>query len=251
VILSHKVHVLTKKEELDTVRLAGKVAVVLDVLFATSTMVTALAHGASAVLPVLDEAAARAAAAASEPGTYIVAGELYAETIEGFAPPTPLALLEHGLPQRRLIYSTTNGTVAIQACATAAEVYCAALLNGRAIVERIITAHRDQTVLLVCSGSMNNFNLEDFYGAGYLVELLAQRLGEQLDLSDAARAARALFRHADPEESLLGCRVGRMMAGRGLAHEVRFAARLSALDVVPRLRGGELRADQGGETDRP
>ena len=46
-ILNHKIHVLTKKEELDTVRLAGKVAVVLDVLFATSTMVTALARGAT------------------------------------------------------------------------------------------------------------------------------------------------------------------------------------------------------------
>lgn len=51
-ILNHKVHVLSKKEELDTVRLAGKVVVVPDVLFATSIMVTALAHGATAVLPV-------------------------------------------------------------------------------------------------------------------------------------------------------------------------------------------------------
>ena len=57
-ILGHKIHVLTKKEELDTVRLEGKVAVVLDVLFATSTMVTALAHGASAVVPAAGEAAA-------------------------------------------------------------------------------------------------------------------------------------------------------------------------------------------------
>jgi 2-phosphosulfolactate phosphatase len=242
-ILNHKVHVLTKKEELDTVRLAGKVVVVLDVLFATSTMVTAIAHGASAVLPVLDEEAARAAAAGSQSGTYVMAGELYAETIEGFAPPTPLALLAHGVAQRRLIYSTTNGTVAINACAGAADVYCGALLNGHAIVERIITAHRDQTVLLVCSGSMNNFNLEDFYGAGYLVDLLGKRLGERADFSDAARAARALFRHADPEPSLLGCRVGKMMAERGLEHEVRFAARLSALDVAPRLRDGELSAD--------
>jgi 2-phosphosulfolactate phosphatase len=240
VILGHKIHVLTKKEELDTVRLPGKVVVVLDVLFATSTMVTALAHGASAVLPVPDEGAARAAAAASEPGSYVVAGELYAETIAGFAPPTPLALLGHGLARRRLIYSTTNGTVTIHACAAAEDVYCGALLNGAALVERIVTAHRDQTVLLVCSGSMNNFNLEDFYGAGYLVDLLAERLGEQADFSDAARAARAIFRHADPEPSLLGCRVGKMMAGRGLEHEVRYAARLSALDVVPRLQGGEL-----------
>ena len=42
-----KLHVLLEKEALDRERLAGKVVVVLDVLFATSTIVTALAHGAS------------------------------------------------------------------------------------------------------------------------------------------------------------------------------------------------------------
>jgi 2-phosphosulfolactate phosphatase len=57
--LNHKIHVLTKKEELDSVRIPGKVIVVLDILFATSTMVTALAHGASDIVPVLDEATAR------------------------------------------------------------------------------------------------------------------------------------------------------------------------------------------------
>jgi 2-phosphosulfolactate phosphatase len=242
-ILSHKVHVLTKKEELDTVRLAGKVVVVLDVLFATSTLVVALSRGATAVVPAMDEAAARAAAATHAPGSFVIAGELNAETIHGFAPPTPLALTGHGIAGRKLIYSTTNGTVAINACAAAADVYCGALLNGRALVERLVTAHPDQTVLLVCAGSMNNFNLEEFYGAGYLVDLLAGRLGERADFSDAARAARALFLHGEPQASLLGCRVGKMMAGRGLEHEVRFAAQLSAFDVVPRLRGAELFAD--------
>ena len=37
--LQHKIHVLTKKEELDSVRVQGKVVVVLDILFATTTMV--------------------------------------------------------------------------------------------------------------------------------------------------------------------------------------------------------------------
>src|SRR3990170_4625583 len=234
-ILNHKIHVLTKKEELDTVRLAGKVAVVLDVLFATSTMVTALARGATAVVPV-------PVAAGLAPGSFVMAGELYAKTIEGFAPPTPLALVEHGIAGRRLVYSTTNGTVAMNACAAAAGVYCGALLNGRALVERLVTAHRDQTVLLICAGSMNNFNLEDFYGAGYLVDLLAGRLGGRARFSDAARTARALYLHGDPEASLLGCRVGKMMAERGLEREVRFAAQLSTLDVVPRLGDGALLA---------
>src|SRR3972149_3441928 len=86
-ILNHKIHVLTKKEELDTVRLADKVAVVLDVLFATSTMVTALAHGATAVVPALDEAAARAAAARHAPGSFVMAGGAFGATRQGVYPP--------------------------------------------------------------------------------------------------------------------------------------------------------------------
>jgi 2-phosphosulfolactate phosphatase len=241
VILSHKVHVLTKKEELDTVRLPGKVVIVLDVLFATSTIVAALAEGATEVIPTLDGAAARAAAAGAPAGSFVLAGELNTVTLDGFAPPTPLALIEHGVAGRRLFYSTTNGTVAFHACASAQDVYAGALLNGAAVVERIVAAHRDRTVLVVCSGSANNFNLEDFYGAGYLVELLAQRLGEGADFSDSARAARSLYRAGDPAESLLACRVGRMMLERGLDREVRYAAQRSVADVVPRYEGGVLR----------
>ena len=47
--LNHKIHVPTKKGGLDGVRIPGKVVVVLDILFATTTMVTALAHGAPAI----------------------------------------------------------------------------------------------------------------------------------------------------------------------------------------------------------
>jgi 2-phosphosulfolactate phosphatase len=242
VILSHKVHVLTKKEELDTVRLPGKVVIVLDVLFATSTMVAALAEGATEVVPTLDGAGARAAAAREPAGTFVLAGELNTVTLEGFAPPTPLALIEHGVAGRKLVYSTTNGTVAFHACSDAPDVYAGALLNGTAVVERVLAAHPERTVLIVCSGSANNFNFEDFYGAGYLVELLAQRLGESADFSDAARAARSLYRAGEPEESLLACRVGRMMLERGLEREVRYAARRSVTGVVPRYDAGVLRA---------
>jgi 2-phosphosulfolactate phosphatase len=49
-----KIHVLLKKEELDAQRLEDKVVVVLDILFATSSIVTALAHGATEVIPAID-----------------------------------------------------------------------------------------------------------------------------------------------------------------------------------------------------
>jgi 2-phosphosulfolactate phosphatase len=236
--LSHKVHVLTKKEELDSVRVPGKVVIVLDILFATTTMVTALAHGAKEVIPVLDEAAARTQAQGLEKGLYVLAGELYAETLPGFAHPAPLALLEHGIEGKTLIYSTTNGTVAMMQPARAARVYCGALLNARALAAHILARHPRETVLIVCSGSGNNFNFEDFYGAGYFVECFLEHVR---DLSDAAKAALALYRHAKAPEALLDCRVGRMMAARGLAREVEFACRRDAFPVVPALEEGRLR----------
>ncbi|HLS87587.1 MAG TPA: 2-phosphosulfolactate phosphatase [Burkholderiales bacterium] len=238
--LHHKLHVLTRKEELDAVRIPGKVVVVLDILFATTTMVTALAHGASDVLPVLDEAAARAAAARCEPGSFVLSGELNAQTLPGFAHPAPLALAAHGVQGRRVIYSTTNGTVAMTHCSGAAHVYCGSLLNVGALTSHILRAHPDDTILIVCAGSAGNFNLEDFVGAGAFVDRLASRLGPGADVSDAARAARAVFRSARLPQALHECRVGRLMASLGLAREVEFACRLDEYEVVPAMAGERL-----------
>lgn len=236
----HKVHVLYRKEDLDHERLEGKVAVVLDVLFATSTIITALAHGASEVIPTLDEAGARAEAQKHPDGSYVLAGELYAETLPGFASPTPLALLKEPIAGRKLIYSTTNGTVALRQSAAADHVYAAALINGEAVVKRVLASHPGQTILIVCSGSMGMVNLEDMYGAGYLVDLLSRALDEDNAFSDAAIAARSLFRSEDAADCLLRARVGRMMVERDLTHEVQYAAELSSTDAVPRLTGGRL-----------
>ncbi len=234
--LKHKVHVLTRKEELDSVRVPGKVVVVLDIIFATTTMVTALANGAKEIVPVIDEKAARACAG-EFPGC-VLSGELYAETLSGFAHPAPLALLAHGIEGKSVIYSTTNGTVAMTQAGGAARVYCGALLNARRLVEHIVHQHARETVLIVCSGSGGNFNFEDFYGAGYFVECFLPHVN---DLSDAAKAALALYRQARAPAALLDCRIGRMMAARGLAHEVEFACRRDLYPVVPALEQGRLR----------
>ena len=182
--LNHKVHVLTKKEELDTVRLPGKVVVVLDILFATTTMVTALAHGAREVVPVLDEAAAYAESTKFSENSFVLAGELYAETLPGFAHPAPLSLLGHGIEGKSVIYSTTNGTVAMGLAAPASRVYCGvAQCAGAGRAHRGAAPRRNSAHRLLRLG--NNFNLEDFYGAGYFVE----RLFSHVTDLDAAKAA--------------------------------------------------------------
>lgn len=237
--LNHKVHVLFRRQDLDMVKLDGKIVIVLDILFATSTMVAALADGAASVVPTLNEDHARDQAKSLDEGSYVLAGELFADTIAGFAPPTPMALMAHDLRGRIVVYATTNGTVALSESAHADHVYAGALINAGALVSHIARTHPEGTVLIVCSGSMGNPNLEDMYGAGCFVDLLVREMGER-DLSDAAWAARALYKSESAESVLMRCRVGKLMQERGLTEEVRFAARESVVDVVPKLIDGRL-----------
>jgi 2-phosphosulfolactate phosphatase len=235
-----KIHVLLKKEELDRERLDGKAVIVLDVLFATSTIVAALGDGATEVIPTMDGAAAERIAEGYPAGSYVLAGELNAITLPGFAPPSPLALVRENVRGRTVIYSTTNGTVALHKAASAPHVYAAALLNGAAVIRHVAHAHPDATVLIVCAGSVDNFNLEDFYGAGHLVTLL-QRDHPGHEYSDAALAAALFVGRNDARECLRAARVGRMMIERGLTDEVDYSARVGVFDVVPKFEGGVLR----------
>ncbi len=236
-----KIHVLLKKEELDRERLAGKTVIVLDILFATSTQAAALGHGAREVIPTPDGDAARRVAQGFAPGSFLLAGELNADTLPGFVQPTPLAVLREDVRGRTVIQSTTNGTVALHKARAAANVYAAALLNGRAVVDHVVRSHPDETVLIVCAGSADNFNLEDFYAAGRLVALFESRAPGN-ELSDAALAAQLLAAGTDAQRCLRGARVGRMMRERGLADEVDYSARCDEFDVVPRFEDGRLRS---------
>jgi 2-phosphosulfolactate phosphatase len=169
-----------------------------------------------------------------------MAGELNAITLPGFAPPSPLALVRENVRGRSVIYSTTNGTVALHKAASAPHVYAAALLNGTAVVRHVAKAHPGATVLIVCAGSVDNFNLEDFYGAGRLVSLF-RRDHPGHEYSDAALAADYFVAGNDARDCLRASRVGRMMLERGLADEVDYCAQDDLFDVVPKFDGGRLR----------
>ena len=231
-------HVLFKKEDLDPARLRGKVVIVLDVLFATSTIVHAFGEGIECIWPARDaDDAQRIAATLDAPA---LAGEYLANPLPGFGPATPLALSATPLHGATLVYATTNGTVALIDAAGAAHVYAGALLNGRALVEHVMREHPDASVLLVCAGSMQRFNLEDFYGAGHIAAHFERT--ERYRMTDAALAALLLYRGCDATTALSASRVGRMIGAHGMQHEVDRAAQFDTVDVVPQLSDGCLRA---------
>lgn len=236
------VHVLTRKEELDSSRLADKIVVVVDILFATTSIIVALDRGMPVVYPARDADEARRLARQTGLSNPVMSGESMFRFIEGFVPPTPLALADHLPGHDALVYATTNGTVALRACAAARRVLVGALINATATVDAMAPGD-DGTVIIMCAGTAGAFNLEDFYGAGCLVDRLTRTRPARL--TDAALAARDCFRASDAVSVLQRSLVGRLMHEWELDDEVAFAARIDDCGLAAELDGGRVRPVRG------
>jgi 2-phosphosulfolactate phosphatase len=236
-------HVIGSKECIASERLPGRVAVVFDVLLATTTIATALSAGARGVWPVADVDAAKARAARLTDSPHLLAGEQHLEPIPGFASYRPLVLASEPLAGHELILLTTNGTVALDRCASALATYAACLRNAAAVADRLCQHHTTDTVLLVCAGSAGRFSLEDCLGAGAVAARLLARQPDAWNLTDAARAALAVHRaHAkDTAGCLADTRLGQLLVSLGMADDIRHAAATDVCTTVPLLQAGGAR----------
>ena len=237
---AQRLHVVTRKEELDASLLRGKVVVVLDVLFATTSILAALAAGAREVIPVPDPESARIAAQRFPPSQVLLAGEQHLAPIPGFLGYSPLMLAAEPLDGKSLVYVTTNGTVALYRAQGASHVYAGSLRNGEALIKHLMESHRDETLLLVCASSAGSFSLEDFYGAGYLVDGLVSRAPGRWSPTDAAIAAQELYRanRASPETLLLRSSLGRTLVSIDMRQDLLYVAQRGVEALIPVLRDG-------------
>ncbi|MBI3881122.1 MAG: 2-phosphosulfolactate phosphatase [Verrucomicrobia bacterium] len=229
--------------------LSRTTAVVFDVLRATSTMITALANGAAAIVPVANiaEALARKAAqpdvrlAGEREGLRIRAAQTGGVDFD--LGNSPREFTRAAVAGRTIVMTTTNGTRALRACAGALDVFVASFLNLDATAARL-RALRPEHLLIVCSGTGEDAALEDTLGAGGLVELVAS--GSHATVADSAIIAREVFR--THQEDLIGAmphaRNGRrLLALPELAEDVAFCLRCDALPITARLVGGVVRAE--------
>ncbi|SEB14827.1 2-phosphosulfolactate phosphatase [Thalassobacillus cyri] len=231
-----KIHLLLKKEEIDPEKMQEKVTVVFDILLATSTITAALAFGAKEVVPVLNGPDAQKEASGRADGSYVLVGEYEGATIEGFLAPNPLDLKEK-VQGKSVILSTTNGTVALKNSFPAKIIYAASLLNSKTVAEDIRKRFSNETIVLVCAGSSGEFNIEDFYGAGYFIDCLMANVKEEIDLTDAANAAFHFYKGNMQKgpELLKDSRIGQMLITHGFEREVDFVASSNLFQVIPKL----------------
>ncbi len=211
--------------------LSATTCVVFDVLRATSSMVTALAHGAQEIFPVrtIEEALAmkKILPAAA------LGGERHGERIEGFElGNSPLEYREN--VAAKIITTTTNGTVGLRACDGAAETLAAAILNLAATCDHIVAA---SSVLVVCAGTFETLAAEDVLAAGMLCAQFPEAV-----LTDAAEVALGYYttQSANILSALQKTRNGRALTAKGRGAEIEWCAQNSIYNVVGILREGRV-----------
>ncbi len=203
---------------------SAQLAIVVDVLRATSTIAQALAAGYRRVLCCAEIDEARALRA--QLGEGLLGGERSAIRIPGFdVGASPREFLE---PRAEtLILSTTNGTRAIvTAAASCDEVVLGSLLNLEAVTA--VARDRRGDVAVICAGFAGAVALDDAYCAGRIVQLLA---GERSDGALVAELVAAAFPDASAGLN------ARTYGPPGLEQDIAWCARESVLDVVPRFAG--------------
>jgi len=222
---------------------AGGVAVVIDVLRASTTMITALAHGAAGIVPVADVDEARLLAGELGPRV-VLGGERGGLRIPGFdLGNSPREYTAERVAGQTVVITTTNGTAALHASRDAAEIVVGAIVNRRAVAEAVRWLAGDQGVVhLVCAGTDGVVSAEDVLAAGAILDAAAAD-GCDDALDDAAREAMAFFRRVaargDVSPALVaefrGSPGGANLVDLGMEADLPAAAAIDSLAVVPRL----------------
>ena len=211
-------------------------AVVIDVLRATSVMVTALAHGAAAICPVEEIEAARSLAASYPAGSVLLGGERQALLIPGFdLGNSPREYTPDKVAGKHIILTTTNGTRALASLAGIEPLFIGAFLNAGAVAHTL--AGLGQDAMLVCAGTRGHFTLDDITCAGLIAARLS-KLVPDLKLDDLAYTARFLYQsHAQDIKGLIShaqhyC----YLQSIGLEADIDYCLQVDVLDLVPQVQ---------------
>jgi 2-phosphosulfolactate phosphatase len=231
-------------DRLTPAELAPSVAVVIDVLRATTTMIHALAAGCRAVWPVEEVEEARRLADGMRAGRVLLGGERDGVPPAGFdAGNSPGEYTCARCKGTTLVLTTTNGTRALLRAAAAARTLVAGFVNYSAVCEQLDQEARP--IDIVCAGYHGDVALEDTLLAGALVEYLCEH--GPVCLNDAARLAWDCFEnHGRVLDGALEISAGGVhLRGLGYDEDIRAAARVDQFAVVPEVRRDPLRVEIG------
>jgi 2-phosphosulfolactate phosphatase len=221
----------------ESAELTGKRVVVVDVLRATTTIVHALAAGATEVVPCLEVEEAREIAAGIGKQA-VLGGERGGTQIPGFdLGNSPAEYSRERVAEKTVVFTTTNGTRAMLRCKAARRVLIGAFVNFSAVCRELAG---DEPIALVCAGTDGHVTREDTLLAGAVVDDLVRskrcRLNDQAEIAaDAWRTAVRFMTDRPLGIMLRASRGGRNLIEIGQEFDIDLAAQIDKFDIVPEL----------------
>ncbi|MGG1571728.1 2-phosphosulfolactate phosphatase [Fictibacillus sp. NRS-1165] len=223
-------------EEIRPGHVDGRTVIVIDVLRASSTIVTALDSGFEFVIPV---GTATEAFALHSLNT-VIAGERHCQKIDGFDynnSPTELRKKDH--KGKHLILTTTNGTKAVEKAAKADRLLIGCFLNASACINAAMVHNRDITIC--CAGTRNEFALEDGLAAGMMVHSAKKQASyiETCDFSDALEACFLQLAQRLPK-LLFTTTTGKRLVQNQYTDDIQYCGQTDVLKIVPIVKGNRI-----------
>ncbi len=212
------------------------IIVINDVLRAATSMITAFHYGLEKIIPVAEIEEAMAYKNAG----FLVAAERNGIKID-FADfgNSPFEFMIEEIKHKTLVYSSTNGTQAIEKAKSAGEVVLGAFINLKALAQWIISENKD--VIIYCSGWKNKVSLEDTLFAGALTEYLIENHDYVVSF-DSTQMALDLWKLAKHDlQNFIKKAVHYDRLKKLNAIDIMdYALTLSTTDAIPLLKNGYL-----------
>lgn len=211
------------------------IAVVIDVLRATSAICTAVENGVT-IIPVSSVEQAKV----YQNEGFIAAAERNGQIVEGFnMGNSPISYKNPELKGKTVALTTTNGTKAINIAREKETVAIGSLNNLEAICKWLV--EQNKNVLLLGSGWKDKFNLEDTICAGAIADHLIESQHFFAE-EDSTIAAKFIYRSAKENifSFLKASSHRRRLRNLNLNEDVKYCLTPNILDVVPVLQGDKI-----------
>jgi 2-phosphosulfolactate phosphatase len=226
-------------EEIKNIEFAGKLVVVIDVLRASSTIVTALANGCQGFIPILSPKQAKEEAQQFEKERVLLGGEREGKKIEGFdLGNSPREYKGEVVKDKTIIFSTTNGVKTLEMVKNAHRIIIGSFLNLHAVGDYCANYRGD--ILIICAGKEGKYSLEDTACAGMLIDSLKNTISDTHQQSDANLTALLVYEKFNNNTLtiLRKSQHGRYLENIGLEKDLMFCSQLDFFHIVPIFREG-------------
>ncbi|MFK7899412.1 MAG: 2-phosphosulfolactate phosphatase [Cyclobacteriaceae bacterium] len=213
----------------------GKCVVVVDILRATSSMVSGIAHGVGSIIPVTSVEKCKELQATG----CLAAGERGGEKVAGMdMGNSPFSYMEESLKGRNIAMTTTNGTVAIEKSSEADHILIGAFLNISAVAQKVKELNQD--TLIFCAGWKGRVNAEDTLFAGNLIDLITDT---HMYADDATRMAYTLYKGVEDslKEYLMQCDHAKRLERLNIRKDISFCLKKDEYSIVPECIDGRIK----------